>query len=373
MKTSNRLRQFATTLFESVGGLVEEVEADLIEVLLPENLEGRFGSDFLIALHPEIVGEVDGSELLTYGSPLLDDLVTFASEQGTVSRVYLSGVNLDTSNLEQNLKRGLGFEGGEMRVDGVKVRLFKYLLFRFKVRYTTDEREDEFISVGVNQYNGQIARRLMDRLKSPIRYSEENYLICPEAASISVNEAYGIAREEVERKMTAALNFRKVATEKIIEAESRRIEKFYQDNAMELLERIEKEKIRGETQTEWTAADRLKSEKRIDVLESKRQVNEIERQRRLREMSDKYTLRTSVQLINLLQIAYPKMVVTVTVVENRPKESAGEARFATTAIIWDVLTQRPEPPTCSKCGKPTTTLLLVFPPRSDAQLVCGAC
>ena len=225
----------------------------------------------------------------------------------------------------------------------------------------------------VNLYNRQIARRLTGVLMDPARYSEENYLICPEAESISVHQAYRIAREEVERKMIASLNFRKVAMKKLTQQESQRIHKFYQDNDRELLERVEKERVKRDAQAEWTDADRVKSEERIKTLEGKRRVNQIECQRRLQEMSDNYTLRTSVRLISLLQVAYPKIISTVMVVENTSKKSARESLRAAISVIWDPLTQSPEPPTCSKCGKTTTTLRLVCPPRSDPQLVCGEC
>ncbi|MCZ6632368.1 MAG: hypothetical protein O7G87_03120, partial [bacterium] len=137
---------------------MEPIEDDLIEVLLPSELEGRFGPDLKIAFDPEIVPDVPGCELLIYGSTLLDDLVAFAGEKGTLSRVYLTGINLYAPNLEQNLKRGLQFGDEDIQVTRNKVKLFKYLLFTFKVRYTTDEREEEFIPVMVNLYNRQIAR-----------------------------------------------------------------------------------------------------------------------------------------------------------------------------------------------------------------------
>ena len=70
--------------------------------------------------------------------------------------------------------------------------------------------------VGINMHNGQIARCLTNILNNPRRYSEENYLICPEAKSISADEAYRIAREEVERKMIASLNYHKTTMEKLI-------------------------------------------------------------------------------------------------------------------------------------------------------------
>jgi hypothetical protein len=223
--------------------------------------------------------------------------------------------------------------------------------------------------VAVNLYNGQIARRLMDVLKDPSRYSQENYLICPEAESISIDQAYRIAREEVERNMMASLNFRKATVEKIIQQEAWRIHNFYQDNDQELLERIEKEKIKQNTQEGRADADRIRSEEQIKALESKRRVNEVEHQRRLQEMVDKYTLRISVRLINLLQIAYPKMVNTVRVMGTTPK---GENLQTITSIIWDPFFQSFEPPICSRCGKTTMTLRLVCLPKSNPQLLCRA-
>ena len=173
--------------------------------------------------------------------------------------------------------------------------------------------------------------------------------------------------------MIASINYHKTAMEKVIHQESTRISKFYQDNDTELQQRIDKENGRRETHIDWTADEHRKSQARIQTLLSKRGVNEIERKRRLKEMLDKYTLRTNVGLINLLEVAYPKMVNTVTVVENGDKKSAGESLCVTTTIIWDPVTQSPEPLMCSKCAKPTTTLKLVRPPKDDAQLVCGEC
>ena len=210
-------------------------------------------------------------------------------------------------------------------------------------------------------------------VNDPGRYSEENHLICPGAPSISVYQAYRIARGEVERKMIAAINHHQAEMEKIIEQESEGILRFYQDNDSQLRQRIDKEQVKREMAVDWTGEAHRKSEARIDALLSKRRVNEMERQRRLQELLDKYTLRTSVRLINLLQVAYPKMVATVTVVENRSGASAADPLQVATTIIWDPVTQRAEPPICSECGNPTTTLKLVRPPKSDAQLVCGEC
>ena len=90
---------------------MESLEDDLIDVLLTKELEERFVTDFLIALDTEIAPEVPSSQLLNYGSALLDDLIAFTEEQGTVSRVYLTGIHLDDSRIKQNLKRTLRFEG----------------------------------------------------------------------------------------------------------------------------------------------------------------------------------------------------------------------------------------------------------------------
>ena len=371
--TTNQLREFAAAVFELAGGVVEPVEDDLMEVLLPPELEGQFRPDLRIAFDPELAAEAPDSELLVYGSDLLDHLVAFAEGKGAISRVYLTGINLYAPNLEQNLKRELRFEGGDIRMTRTKVRLFKYLLFTFEVRYTTDEREEAFIPVVVNLHNGQIARRLAAVLEDADRCFEENYYICPEAESISVYQAYRIARGEMERNVIASLNFRKAAMEELIQREFRRIHKYYQDNDRELLERIEKEAAKRDAQTERTDTDRIKAEGRIDALESKRRVNQIERQRRLQEISDKYTLRTTVRLTNLLQIAYPKIVISMTVVDNTSKRPEGERLQTTISIIWNPLTQSPEPPVCPQCGKTTTTLRLVCPPRSNPQLVCKEC
>ena len=137
--TSNRLRDFAVTFFESVSEVVEPLEDDLIEVLLPKELVGQFSTDFQVALDPEVAQEQARADLLIYGSPILDNLVAFTGEQGTVAAVYLTALNLDASNMQQNLKRGIRFEDANIRINRTKVKLFKYLLFTFKVRYPPDE------------------------------------------------------------------------------------------------------------------------------------------------------------------------------------------------------------------------------------------
>lgn len=96
------LEQFLIEYVDAVGGLADEIEPQVYDVLLPDAATPQ-----RIAFDPDALPEHPSAQLLTFGSALLDDLLARAQTRGQIGLAFLDDAHLQPHALAQRIARDL--------------------------------------------------------------------------------------------------------------------------------------------------------------------------------------------------------------------------------------------------------------------------
>ena len=364
---ADSLQDFVLAYCEEVGGLIERPAYGLVDLLLPDEIARRLGTDPLIRLafteetaaaHPEATH-------LTYGHSLLEGIEEDMRGRGLALRRYVNQVRLERPGLFQLIKGELAFPNAWLRSleNAVEApRTCYYVRFNFKVALITDEKQEELASVLMDLHTGQPAweleiqeilsleseYRLRPMHEAPPAWRPELPLHSPERLAWLQEEA----GQAVARKLTPTIEALQQRTARRLELDRARLEAFYDDTAADLERRLA----------------RTEDEARQASLEEKLAFTHAERERKLADVEAKYQLRIHLELINTVLISQPKIALQARV-ENRYTS-------AQTTFVWDPLLHRVEPPLCQACGQPAPRVYLCANGHladEDCILHCAFC
>jgi hypothetical protein len=367
VSVADSLQDFVLAYCQEIGGLIERPAYGLADVLLPDEIAHRLGTDALVRLafteetaaaHPEAIH-------LTYGHPLLEEIEEEMQGRGLALRRYVNQVRLERPGLFQLIKDALAFPNAWLRpLDNAVVapRTYYYVRFNFKVALVTDEKQEKLASILMNLNTGQPAWELEDqeilplepeyRLRTmydaPLAWRPELPLHSPERLTWLQEEA----GRAVARKLTPTIEALQQRTARRLELDRARLEAFYDDTAADLERRLA----------------RTDDEARQASLQEKLAFAHAERERKLADVEAKYRLRINLELINTVLISQPKIALQAKV-ENRYISTQ-------TTFIWDPLLHRVEPPLCQVCGRPAPWVYLCANghlAHEDCILRCAFC
>ena len=114
------LESFVRDYAEVTGGVWDEIEPQVYDLLLPAEQTDNNGDDFTdreilrVVFDPEAVPEHPGSQLAGFGSPLVDRLLDDAVRRGGYGRAFVTGLNLSPHKLEGRVRRAVTCEGLEL-------------------------------------------------------------------------------------------------------------------------------------------------------------------------------------------------------------------------------------------------------------------
>jgi hypothetical protein len=191
-------------------------------------------------------------------------------------------------------------------------------------------------------------RRIFRRLGEAIerhRLGAEPREAWPMMAELPVAEVYGVARDELERKLLAPLGVRRRELESRLVRESGRAAAYYDELAREI------EEQRGTLPA--GAPERAALDGRLAAVR-------LERDGRVAELQRKYALEAEVSLLSVLRLYLPRLVFHGTL--------AGKRDRAELALVWDPLEQAGEPLRCPRCGGFTYEAAL-----HRGAVVCAPC
>lgn len=354
MTNKNPLEEFILKCADSIGGIWEEVEPQVYELMLPEESRGDFdcsSETLLITFDPEAVFDYPQAELLLFGHPLLEKFFEQAQSRGERTRLYLSGSNLSPHNLTSVVSRSLQIpEGVELEISDGRIYHFASALFWFQGTFTSDEKEQAIFPVGVDLHWGRISRHLEEILKKG-SLSSTRFYPYPDAPRISLEKAYSLARQEVLSPLSIGSHNRLAALQTHLHQQTERISRYFADLRTELEERKEK----------WTAKG-----KDTSSFKSQRESLFREEQTRITELRQKMSLKVQVRLLNLALLFQPKLSLSISflVEEKKKREKKGEIK-----MVWDPERNLLEAANCPLCAQPT----LAFALTQTGQIVCPAC
>src|SRR5450756_945593 len=155
---SDPLEQFLIEYVDAVGGLADEIEPQVYDVLMPDVGDPAFSAwaetPQRIAFDPDALPEHPAAQLLTFGSALLDE------------------VHLQPHTLAQRVAHDLVLPAQvTLRVENIRPLYVTHSLFWFEVTYLGDEKEQALYPIAVDRYYGRQVRYL-DELLDGERFTD---------------------------------------------------------------------------------------------------------------------------------------------------------------------------------------------------------
>ncbi len=347
------LERFVRDYIETAGGVWDEIEPQVYDVLLPTEdrkaVTDAGGREILqVTFDPEALPEHPAAQLASFGTPLVDRLLAGAIRRGRYAQVYWNGLNLSPHDLSGRIRRALTLPGDvTLQAGRVRALDFAQAVFWFEATFASDQKEDEIVTVAMDLHSGREVRHL-ERLLDYSHLAEEPSLPLPEARRRSVAAAYPAARREVLRTLGALANVRRRELSERLQRQVERMTRYYGDLRGELEEQVRRARDRGDDPDKFT---------------DRREALDREEQLRVAELRQKSSLRVHLRLTNLLVVRQPKLLVRASGVSPR-KSPPLELE-----LVWDPLTESLEAASCPNCQRPT--MAFEYGPRN--RLVCPAC
>jgi hypothetical protein len=346
------LEEFVRTYLETVGGAWDEVEPQVYDVLLPAAAGAPplpAAADGLprITFDPEALPEHPGAQLASFGTPLIDGLLSDAVKRGRCARFFLVGLNLNPYDLAARVRRAITLPPPlELRIERVRALHFGQAVFWFQAEFVSDQKEQEIVPVAMDLHYGREVRHL-DALLDRIRLADHPAQPLPEARHQSAAAVYPAAREQVLRTLAPLAYARSRELTERLEQQIGRMTQYYAD-------------LRGELEEQGRRA-RDKDEAGAR-LEARRAAIDREEQLRVAELRQKNSLRVHLRLVQLLLIQQPKLLLHAMI-------TAPDRRPGHLELVWDPLLDTLEAAPCPTCGRPT----FAFDLTRQGSIVCPAC
>lgn len=324
MKLPGDLEAFTLTALDLLGGAAEERTAGLYTALWPVSGAGHLETRQL-AFDPDLIDEQPDAEMVTFGSPVLEELVLRATASGRVAQAFLNAAVSPSRAIVDRLRHSYRFLESAWTAEGGRPWWLPTGIYLFRVQYLSDAREEDLVQVALNLVDGRILRRLdaaIERHGIATDLSED----WPMMAEGPVGKAYTIARRELEQKLVSPLGLRRRELAARFARESERAAAYYDE-----LIREREEQHAG---LAAEAPERAQVESRLATLR-------LERQGRLGELRSKYRLEAEVSLRSLLRLYLPRIVF-----GGRLAAKRGEA---TLSLVWDPVEHTGEPIRCAQC------------------------
>lgn len=348
MSTISNLESFVRDYVEVTGGVWDEIEPQVYDLLLPGAGDADSQREILrVAFDPEALPEHPRAQLASFGTPLVNRLLDDAVAQGQNARLYLLGLNLAPHQLAARVGRGLTLaEGLSLSIERVRPLHFPQAVYWFEATFTSDQKEAELLPVAVDLHYGRQVRHF-ERLLDEARLAESPSLWFPDAACVSRTAAYQTAREEVARTLLGLANTRSRELSEHVERQIERMRRYYDDLAAELDESGHRAAARGGESARFA---------------ERRQAVERERGVRIDELRRKSAMSVRLRLLNWLLVRQPKLLV-------QAELRSADGKAGPFECVWDPLVESLEAVPCAGCGRPTFELGL----SHSASVVCPDC
>ena len=333
------LENFLIEYVDAVGGLADEIEPQVYDVLMPDADTAQ-----RIVFDPDSLPEhaQRSAQLLTFGSALLDDLLARAQQRGHIGLAFLDDVHLQPHALAQRITRDVILPDAiTFRIENIRPLYVTHSLFWFEVTYLGEEKEQALFPLAIDRYYGREVRYL-DALLSGERLADTRRWTFADAKSQPLDQAYIAARDAVVRTVRAEMNTRQHQTQTHLTEQTERMKKYYSDLRTELTERIEKANARGDE---------------IESLRLRQDALNREEQLRLDELARKAQLRVQLKLVNLLHVKIPRLFVRTHVTANqRGTPTIHALERGSLTLSWDPLVEKTDALVCPNCQRPTFEL-----------------
>ena len=343
------LEEFLRDYAETSGGLWDEIEPRVYDLMLPGQSKAGEPEIMRLAFDPEAIPEHPGAQLASYGTPLVDRLLADAVSRGRHVALYMIGLNLSPQGMENRLRRAAVLPPGyDLRLEQTRALHFPQAAFWFEATFVSDQKEQDLLTVAVDVHHGRQVRHL-DRLLDRAHLAEKPWSPLAEAPHPGLRTAYPIARDRVVRTLSALANTYHRELHERLDRQLERIDRYYGDLRAEVEEQLEKARHRKSDSAKYVA--------RIEALTREAELQAADLRR-------KSQLKVNLRLLNLLVVHQPKLLMVTSVVAAKSASIIGRLEW-----VWDPLIEAIEATVCPNCGHPTFEISV----DRQNRLACAAC
>ncbi len=325
-ETSNvvkSIQEWAQEFLKESGAIMEtDVSRRWIEVLIPEPLSERLGTDFVrMPIDPETDSHLD---LFLPGSPFLERLMQEVLSKGRCARWHLWAQIKKTLSLEDVTRKAI-FYGARAQSLAAKIVYVPHILFYFHVSYVSDDKQEDVVPVFFHPFLG---RAMPYGPYESAMLARENELEREEILLPSVNVMYETVKEAVVFSTQDRRKLYQEREQKRFEREAHRVKEYFVLARRDLERRMLREKL---------------AEEKKKALSAKIRVLEIEEKRKLLDLEEKHRLLVRFRLVNIAEIFVPQILAEVTV------EARGSAESSILTVFWDSILKETLFPACPFC------------------------
>jgi plasmid maintenance system killer protein len=354
--SSNRFRTFAARLLEHEGALVDFIEPEGLEAMLPDPLQRDWRAPEFLRLG--FAAELPaGAERASLESDWLERFSRLLGARGQ-RLTFVAGVGLPPlGNVERMVEHTVTLQNAVYRIAQAEAAWTRYLLFVFRYTAISDEKREGIVRFGFNLANAGACDAFADQLLAAT--------LDPEVAEAAVKPAMAQlpadwSAERMKRAVARALPHHVrghlgpfvQGMQRRLDRDLARVHEYYSGLREEAHRKLKKAK-----------SDSAREQLRIEAAER-------EYQAKVADLKQKYDLRVNLELVQTLDFVCPVHRVMLVV-----KRRKGERKLS---LDWNPIARMLDSPPCEwsfAAGGPRVVcddqLHLVRPEGHAPCIACG--
>lgn len=322
--STHRLRDFAARLLTYEGALVDELEPDGLEAMLPETVQHSLRAPEFVRLGCA-TDLPPGAQRLSLESDWLERFDHLLGADGRHLQ-YVVDVPLPAlSSPERLVERGLVLHNAVYRLVGVTPAWTRYVILIFRYTAISNDKREGLIKLGVNLANGSALDPYVDELLAAVMSPDTiRQGTVPAAAQLPPNwpaaRWHTMLNRALPARVRTHLDTFLPGMQRRFDRDLARVHEYYTGLRQEAWQRLQKHN-----------ADSAREQLRLDAAER-------EYQAKVADLRQQYDLRVRVELSQTLELTCPVQRIELTI-----KRRKGERQVA---LDWHPLTRRLDPPPC---------------------------
>jgi len=277
-----QLQQFVTETIEELGGIVIPVEYALCQVLIPKDYASFFQNktELTLAFDFEVAQENPNAEFVTFGSFILEQLLTIVHQNATCTLRFAEIERLKLGNPLKKITEFLANRQGKITILEEQPVLGVWAVFGYNVTFVADERIESVEQVWVNLQTNEIDL-FMKQEQNRIVYKQTPLYTYPISGSIDILQALNAATKYVQSLVEKQKS--EQSNRLILEKDIERITNYYSELLVENEKRSNRKGL---------------SEDKVKEIKTKSEAIKLERDKQLQEIYNKYNGQIELNLDN---------------------------------------------------------------------------
>lgn len=322
-ETTVHFRDFAAATLEEAGALVERIEPEGLEALLPAALQTQWRADELLRLGfgaelPPVAQRASlESDWLERFGQLLDG-------RGGRLRLALAAPPGAPTNPERLLEHALVLPNAVYRYTGASGAWTRYLILLFRYSALSDEKREGVAKLGVNLHNGGAIDSFVDELLTQALNKDALSAVHPVTKDLPADWPATRLQAYVHRALPAQietqLSLFLQGLQRRLERDLARVFEYYDGLRREALAKLKRQRT-----------DVARETLRIEAAAREYQAKVV-------DLKDKYDLRVTVELNQLVELVMPVQRLSLLI-----KRRKGERKLA---LDWNPLARSLDAPPC---------------------------